>query len=262
MSEERDRKCAVKIERHGAAATLRLDREHANAINETLVEDLSLALDELRDDGQVRGVILASAHPRVFCPGLDLRELSGYDRPRLEAFMRRFSDCYRALFTFPGPVVAAVAGHAVAGGCVLALCADHRVLQEDAMIGLNEVRLGVTLPWGVAVIVRHEVVSPKIVEAVMLGRNFRGSGAVEAGLAHEVAPAGQVERAAREKLEEFMEKEPEALADMKTSLRSEAERSIREGDAVHAARFLDIWFSEPTQTRIREVVRGLEGGRR
>jgi enoyl-CoA hydratase/carnithine racemase len=93
----------------------------------------------------VRGVLLCSAHPKLFCPGLDLLSLESYDAPALTRFMLRFAEMVWALFDLPKPLVAAVSGHAVAGGCILALTADERILRQGASIGLNEVKIGVPL---------------------------------------------------------------------------------------------------------------------
>ncbi|PYT07635.1 MAG: hypothetical protein DMF49_07535 [Acidobacteria bacterium] len=248
----------LRFEREADFVTLRLDRPHGNAINAEMVEELSRALAEIERDPGLRGALLASAHPRIFCPGLDLLELAPLGWDEMSGFLDRFCDCYRRLFSFPKPVVAAIAGHAVAGGCLLSLCADYRVLQaEGAMLGLNEVRLGVPLPWGAAVIVRQSVFPSKLAEVVMLGRNFTGEAAVAAGLAQELAPAGEVEKVARERLAEFLSKDPAALASLKGSLRGEAERSMREGDRARAKEFLDIWFSPSTRKLVDEAVRAL-----
>ena len=106
----------VHIERQGRLAVLRLDKSRGNAIDEPLAEDLAQAAAEVASDAGVRGVLLASAHPKLFCPGLDLVALVGYDRPSMERFMTSFAVAVWALYGLPKPVVAAVGGAAVAGG--------------------------------------------------------------------------------------------------------------------------------------------------
>src|SRR6185369_9186649 len=103
-------------------------------------------------------VLLASAHPKLFSPGLDLVSLYEYDRPAMESFLGKFAATIWSLYDLRKPVVAAIAGHAVAGGCVLALTADYRVLRRGGVqIGLNEVKVGVPLPWSVALLLRASV---------------------------------------------------------------------------------------------------------
>ena len=136
----------VRVEKLGPLAVLRLDKARGNAIDEPLTEDIVRACREVGADDTVRGVLLASAHAKLFCPGLDLVTLFEYDRPAMERFVAKFLEATLALYTLPKPVVAAIAGHAVAGGCVLALTADHRILRRGSQIGLNEVRVGIPLP--------------------------------------------------------------------------------------------------------------------
>jgi enoyl-CoA hydratase len=252
----------LTIERDGPLATLRLGRDHGNAINEALVEDLHAALDELAADRAARGLLLASAHSKIFCPGLDLRELFLLDRERMTRFVGRFCDMYRKLYEFPKPVAAALRGHAVAGGCVLALCADWRVLRDGpdggAMIGLNEVRLGVGLPWGVVALIKASVPAALEAEVALLGKNFSGREAVEAGLVHSLAPLDEVESAARAKLSEFAAKDPAAFAAIKRSLKSTTAASMRDGDRALSAEFVDLWFSDATRTLVGDAIRALE----
>ena len=111
----------VRIERDGRMAVLRLDKARGNAIDEPLVLALAEAAAELARDDGVGGVLLASAHPKLFCPGLDLVALAAYDRPAMERFMESFAVTVWALYGLAKPVVAAVSGAAVAGGCILAL---------------------------------------------------------------------------------------------------------------------------------------------
>ena len=135
----------------GALVIVRLDKARGNAIDEPLVARLHPGRRAARADPGVRGVLLASAHPKLFSPGLDLVTLIEYDRAGMERFMRLFAEMRSGPSTaLRKPMVAAIDGHAVAGGCILALTADHRVLKRGgAQIGLNEVKVGVPLPWSV-----------------------------------------------------------------------------------------------------------------
>jgi hypothetical protein len=145
----------IRIDVDRGLAVVRLDKARGNAIDEPLVRELLAATRRLEEDAAVRGVLLTSANPKIFCPGLDLVTLYDYDRAAMERFMLLFSEMVAALYGLAKPVVAGVNGHAVAGGCILALTADYRVLRRGgAQIGLNEVKVGVPLPWSVAVLLR------------------------------------------------------------------------------------------------------------
>jgi enoyl-CoA hydratase len=247
----------VAIERHGRMAVLRLDKPRGNAIDEPLVEALTRAAAEVAADGDVRGVLLASGHPKLFCPGLDLVALAEYDRASMRRFMESFAVAVWGLYGLPKPMVAAVGGAAVAGGCILALTADHRVLKRGAPIGLNEVKLGVPLPWSVTRLLRATVHAPSLSRIALLGRNFADAEAVEAGLADELADADGFEATCLARLEEYADKDPHALAATKAWLREGvlAEMMSRESELVES--FLDAWFSGPTQERVRATVASL-----
>src|SRR5512143_3007343 len=198
----------VTVERHGRVAVLRLDKPRGNAIDEPLVEALARAASEVAADDGVRGVLLASGHPKLFCPGLDLFALAEYDRASMKRFMESFAVAVWGLYGLPKPVVAAVSGAAVAGGCILALTADHRVLKRGAPMGLNEVKVGVPLPWSVTLLLRASVPAPALGRIALLGRNFSDEEAVAVGLAHEVCEPERFEATCLERLAEFAEKDP------------------------------------------------------
>lgn len=246
----------LRIERHGPLAVLRLDKPRGNAIDEALVTDLLAAAPELQAD-DVAGVLLASAHPKLFCPGLDLVSLLEYDRPAMQRFMDAFSSAMLALFALPKPVVAAVSGHAVAGGCILALTADVRLLRRGAQIGLNEVKVGVPLPWAVALMLRAQVPAAALTRVALLGRNFSDQEAVAAGLADQVLEPEGFEAACLEQLEEFADKDARAVATTKRYLRAAVLAEMRARDRELQPEWLDAWFSDATRERIRGIVGGL-----
>ncbi|HLA78619.1 MAG TPA: enoyl-CoA hydratase/isomerase family protein [Vicinamibacteria bacterium] len=248
----------VRFERNGNLAILRLDKARGNAIDDPLVADLLAACREAEKDDSLRGLLLASANPKLFCPGLDLISLIEYDRPSLAAFMGRFADLVWALYELRKPLVAAVNGHAVAGGCILALTADFRVLRRGgAQMGLSEVKVGVPLPWSVTVLLREEVASQALSQVALLGRNFADEAALAVGLAHELADADGFEAACLARLQEFAEKDVHAFAVTKRYLRTSAMTAMRTQEKQAVADFLDGWFSEATKRRMQETVASL-----
>ena len=246
------------LERDGDVAILRIERAHGNAINGELVEALIATLADAEADATVRGLVLAS-RGKIFCPGLDLQELFLLDRPAMSRFMQRFSAAVLALYTFPKPVVAAVHGHALAGGAVLSLCVDWKVVRRGALIGLNEVKVGVPLPFGVAHIVREAVPRSAVTAVALLGRNFSDEAAVAAGLADELAEADRVEPLARERLAEFTSKDTQAFAVTKRYLRAPVVERIRTHNQLLLPEWLDGWFSPDTRARIARTVEDLKG---
>ena len=248
----------IRVEKQGGLAVLRMDKARGNAIDEAFVGDMTKAVAEVdRDDG-VRGVLLASAHPKLFCPGLDLVSLFGYDRPSMDRFMKAFSDMAIALFALEKPVLAAISGHAVAGGCVLALTADHRILRRGAQIGLNEVRVGVPLPWSVALLLRASVPAHALSRVALLGANFTDADAVGLGLVHEIHEAVGFEAACVARLAEFADKDARALGTTKSYLRASILLEMRAQEDARRGDFLDSWFSPKGRERIQATVESLQ----
>ena len=247
----------VRVERHGPLVVLRLDKARGNAIDEPMVEGLAAAVEEVTSDDAVRGVLLASAHPKLFCPGLDLVTLVEYDSSGMERFFARFEDAMLALFSLRKPVVAAVGGAAVAGGCILALTADHRLLRRGSPIGLNEVRIGVPIPGWVITLLRLSISPAAFTRVGLLGLNFTDEEAREAGLVHEVLPAEGFAGAAVARLEELASRDPVALGTTKAWLRQAALAEMEDRRAERRSEFLDAWFSPATQETIRQMVASL-----
>jgi enoyl-CoA hydratase len=248
----------VQIEIRDGIGTMRLAGPRGNALSPQLVSDLSSALRTVGGEASVRAVHLASAHPKLFCPGLDLVSLSEIDRAEMGAYMLDFSTLLTDLFALKKPVVAAVNGAAVAGGCLLALTADWRIVKRGAPMGLNEVKVGVPLPWSAVMLLKTAAPSSVLGAVALLGRNFEGEAAVAAGLSSEAVDADGFDAAVAERLAEFAEKDAYAFGVTKGYLRGAAVASMRERDTALLDEFLDGWFSEGTQARIQKAVAALK----
>lgn len=249
---------SIRLERTGALVTARFDKARGNAIDEPFTQELLDVARQLGTDAEVRGVLLASAHPKLFCPGLDLVTLLEYDRPAMERFMRLFAEAVWALYALRKPVVACIGGHAIAGGCILALTADFRILKRGgAQIGLNEVKVGVPLPWSVAVLLRSSLAPAAVTQVALLGRNFADDDALAVGLADQLADGDGFEDFCRARLDEFAEKDPAAVAITKSYLRDAALHEMRSRESEQIATWLDRWFSDSTRERIRQIVAGM-----
>lgn len=154
----------VQVLSHGAVRELRLARPPVNALDDALMQALARALEDSFADAQVAGVVL-SGNERVFSGGLDVPHLisHGQDRDALRATWSAFLGLAGVIAAAPIPVAAALTGHAPAGGCVLALCSDYRVMchSVDAahplQIGLNETQVGLAVPDGIQHLMRRAI---------------------------------------------------------------------------------------------------------
>lgn len=248
----------LRIERNGPLALVRLDKARGNAIDAALLDALVATATDLGNDDSIRGVLLCSAHPKIFCPGLDLVALEDYDPPALQRFFLRFAEMVWALYGLPKPVVAAVAGHAVAGGCILALTTDERVLVRGAQIGLNEVKIGVPLPWSVTVLLRASLPPTALASVALDGRNFSDDEAIRAGLAHAVLEPAGFEEACLERLARLAEKDPIGVTVTKRYLRDGYLAEMKAHEAARVGDFIAAWFSAGTTERRRQILAGLK----
>ena len=248
----------LQIERTNSLAILRMSKSRANALDEAFVGELIHAIGVLEVDDRVRGVLLASGHPKLFCPGLDLVSLIEYDRPAMRRFLGVFAELVHNLYASKKPLVCAVNGHAVAGGCILALTADYRIAKPTAQIGLNEVKVGVPLPWSVGKLLEASVGRGSLARVALLGRNFAGDEAIRIGLVDELADDDSFESVCLERLEEFAEKDPYAFGVTKRYLRAATLELMKERESALLGDFLDGWFSEGTQKRIRDTIAALQ----
>lgn len=244
----------VRVERRNGVAVLTLDRPRANAFSAELVGDLSRALAESADAG---AVVLASSTAGMFSAGWDLPYLLCQDRLVFERFVSAYCDLVRRIFSFERPVVAALSGHAIAGGLIVAAAADERIAaQGRGELGLSEVLLGVPVPACLLEVVRHAL-GPRATERLAsTGENLTVERALAAGLVDRVVPAESLleEAAARARL--LAGRPGRAHASIK--LRSRAAALARFDQARGGDPFADFWFSEDAQGRIRALVEKLK----
>ena len=245
------------VEQDGPLAIVRLDKGRGNAIDDALLADLTDWSGEAARDDTLRGIMLASAHPKLFCPGLDLLSLVDLDREAMSDFMGRFAATLWSLYGLLKPMVACVNGPAVAGGCILALTADSRVLARGAAIGLNEVKIGVPLPWSVVMLLKGAVPPQAVSEVALLGRNFTNDDAIRVGLADLVVEREALEHAALARLQEFAEKDALAFSATKGWMRSQTIAAMKAHESETNDVWLDSWFSAPTRERLHQMVASL-----
>jgi enoyl-CoA hydratase len=247
----------IPIRHEDGIAVLRLELGRGNAINAPFIAALGAALDEV-ERSEARAVVLTGLG-KVFCGGLDLTTLAGFDAPAMERFIESFEVMYRRVFSFPRPIVAAVNGHALAGGCVLAMACDLRVMADGPyQLGLNEVQLGIPFPPVVMEIVRnatpHQVWGPVLVQ----GKRFAPAEAHRVGLVHRLAADGDALPAAIEEAKLFAAAGRDAVTIVKAELVARVLANVAPIDAGKKRRFLEAWFGADAQGRIMALRAELE----
>ncbi len=200
--------------------------------------------------------VLITGRGKALSAGLDIAEVSGLDEAGMRAFLALLDEMVVDFYTYPGPIVCWVNGHAIAGGCVVALCCDERIADRGtrARIGLNEVALGVRFPPGVMALVRDRVprrYCERVVLAAELHSMERG---VELGLIDEVVD--DAEARARERIALLASRPADAYAAAKRPWRVEALRISEETRTRWLREDIHVWWSAP----VRALLRGRLGG--
>ncbi len=199
--------------------------------------------------------VLLTGTADAFSAGLDLREVAGHDATGMLHYLTLLERCMTALFLYPGPTVAAVNGHAIAGGCVLTLCCDHRVMtrNERSRIGLNEVALGVRFPPRVMALVKQRVPQRHLSEIILGAALYPPEAALRLGLVDELAD--DVIATGTERLATFAKHPKEAYALAKVDLRGTEDDLYP--SAAHEAHLRDLlapWTSIELKDRVQAVL--------
>lgn len=179
---------AVTLTTENDIAHLHFDDGKANVLNAGSLA----ALDEALTEAQSAKAVVFSGREKMFSGGLDLRTLPTLSEQDFLKTLAQFGQFCSRLLTYPRPVVAAVTGHAIAGGTVLLLCCDHRVGEEqEAKIGLSEVPIGMPLPSFVIRLAELTVSKRSVVESILHGRLYSPAEAAQMGYLQEVVPPGE-----------------------------------------------------------------------
>jgi enoyl-CoA hydratase len=244
----------VRVEAREGIALVTLDRAPANAFVPELVEGLRRAFAE---SSEARAVLLSSALPNLFSAGWDLPTVVHFDREQMGRFVDSYCDLVREVFAFGAPVLAALSGHAIAGGLILAAAADERYAAEGkALFGLSEVALSVPVPACLLEVFRHAIGARATERLAAAGENCSAQGAVSIGLADRALEPEELPARAWERIRFLADRPARAHAAIKRRIRAEAlerfDQSRRDDP------FLDCWFGAEAQKRIGELVAKLK----
>jgi enoyl-CoA hydratase/carnithine racemase len=238
---------------------IRLARAPVNALNPALCEDLVAALADAVQGG-AQGIVLAGG-AKVFSAGLDVPHLLslGDDREALMSAWQGFFDAARAVAECPVPVVAAIGGHAPAGGCVLALCCDYRVMarSEDPAkpfrIGLNETQVGLVVPIGILRLMQRVVGTYRAERLVVAGDMVEAERAERIGLVDELVPVDQVSARAREWLAQLLKLPQPVMRQTRAIARADLVAALQP-EQIQLPKFIAAWSDPATQSALHALV--------
>jgi len=239
---------------------LTMDRPPVNALSGELLTRIRQSLADAQAAGAA--AVVLTGREGIFSAGLDLLELMTLDRTRLEAFLGAFFDLMRDLAGAPIPVVAAISGHCPAGGTVLSLFCDVRIMAAgDYGIGLNEVRVGIPMPRVVAELAVRTLGGRRAEEALVAGRLYDPQSAAELGFVDEVAPSSEVVPRSIARARDLVAAPPFALAVTRERLRSDLRDLVERHRDADVAWLADAWFRDEVQVPLREAVERLSSRR-
>lgn len=233
----------VEVGAEGApvgVATIRLQRPPMNAINTELQEQLRAAAAQLTADTSVRAVVIYGGE-KVFAAGADVKEFAGLDHAYMSRDAARLSSSFDALARIPKPVIAAVTGYALGGGCELALTADFRVSADDARWGQPEILLGIIPGAGGTQRLPRLIGVAKAKDLIYTGRFVGAAEALELGLVDVVVPAAQVYSTALAMAAKFAQGPALGLAAAKAAIDDGLNGSIDSGLRLEARLFSDLF---------------------
>ena len=243
----------VHLETRDGLASVRLERGKVNALNEQVVDELSRCFRDLETDPAVRGVLLTGTG-KFFSFGFDIPQFLGMPKEEFAQYLRKFTALYRELFFHPRPVVAALNGHAVAGGCMLATACDARVMvKENAKIGLNEIGFGSSLFAGSLEILRFWIGDRQAQEVAYGGGLYGAEQALALGLVDATVDGPSLVEEARRRLDPLMTKSPRAFGSIKRLLRRPVLEEMQRREEASIQEFADVWYSDETRAELAKI---------
>ncbi|WP_213454208.1 enoyl-CoA hydratase-related protein [Rhizomonospora bruguierae] len=233
----------VRLEVSGGIGTIRLERPPMNALNAQVQEELrAAAAGAAADDGMRAVVVYGGA--KVFAAGADIKEMAAMSYVDMAARAGALSGAFDAVARIPKPVVAAVTGYALGGGCELALACDWRVVAEDAKLGQPEIKLGIIPGAGGTQRLARLVGPARAKDLVMSGRMVDAAEALRIGLADRVVPAAAVYDEAVALVRQYVDGPAQALRAAKLAIDGGLDRDLAGGLAWESQLFAALFATE------------------
>jgi enoyl-CoA hydratase/carnithine racemase len=245
----------LRVTYEDGVAVVKLDRGVTNALNGELLRELSKTMRMLRYDKVCSALVLTSTNEKFFSIGFDIPELFPLDADDFLEFYRGFNRVCSELYTYPKPTIASIPGHAVAGGCILALCCDYRFIAEGRnLMGLNEIKLGVPLPYLVDCILHSIVGTRNARDMADSGDFYEPDKLLALGVVDAVLPAEQLLAESVAHAGSIGSHPREAFAAIKRNrvqaVRAQASRRAKEKER----QFVDMWYASETRQRLKEAM--------
>lgn len=243
----------VRVEVEDGVATIRVDRPKMNALNAQVQEEIRAAAAECTERDDVKAVVLWGGE-RVFAAGADVKEMADMSYTDMVKRSGALQSSFTAVARIPKPVVAAVTGYALGGGCELAMCADIRVAADTAVLGQPEILLGIIPGAGGTQRLTRLVGPAKAKDLIFTGRFVKADEALAIGLVDKVVPADEVYDQAMAWAGQFTEAATYALRAAKESVDRGLEVGLETGLEIERQQFAALFATEDRAIGMRSFV--------
>jgi 3,2-trans-enoyl-CoA isomerase len=243
----------VGVEYDEPLAVVRMERGKVHAINDQMVSELQLTFKELVANGSIKAVILTGT-AKFFSFGFDIPGFLDHSPEAFTHFVTRFTELYTYLFLYPKPVIAAINGHAVAGGCILTTAADYRLMVTGKpRIALNEITFGSSIFAGSVEMMRYCAGSRNAELILTGGKLYSAEEAHDMGLVDKITSDDKLMDEARKIALEYAGKDRPAFSELKNLLRRPVADAMIAREAESIRDFIKIWYSPATREQIRKI---------
>jgi len=242
----------ISVNQQGNVSVVRMQHGKVQAMDLEFCTVLADKLDELSDAGSVATVLTGTGG--VFSAGVDLKRLVAEPPEYVDEFFPALTRLFFSAWSFAGPLVTAINGHALAGGCVLANCGDWRILAEQATIGMPESRVGLPVPVEGIEVIRGGVTTSLLNQVVGDGRSWSGQEAVTAGLADVLVSRDTVLQRAMERAQRMAESNRQVFELGKRQIRQPVTNRILDDRESHNELVQALWKSEEVRQTVRQFV--------
>ncbi|MCX4456931.1 enoyl-CoA hydratase-related protein [Streptomyces sp. NBC_01340] len=243
----------VHLEVAEGVGTLRLDRPPMNALDVATQNRLKELAEEATRREDVRAVVIYGGE-KVFAAGADIKEMQAMDHAAMVVRSRALQDSFSAVARIPKPVVAAVTGYALGGGCELALCADFRIAADNAKLGQPEILLGLIPGAGGTQRLSRLIGPSKAKDLIFTGRMVKADEALSLGLVDRVVPADEVYTQAQAWAAKLAQGPALALRAAKESIDAGLETDLETGLAIERNWFAGLFATEDRERGMRSFV--------
>ena len=248
----------IKVNIKDKIAVLSMNRGRSNAINAEMVAELHQMVRNIENDDSIAGLIL-TGKDGFFSAGLDLIELYNYDEETIKKFWIDFLDLITTLVSFKKPMIAAISGHSPAGGCVLALCCDYRIMAEGKfIIGLNEVPIGIIIPESIFHLYSFWLGQANAYRFLLEGKLMHTQQALSTGLIDEVVNPESILHAAERKMLTYIKLERNAWQQSKKNMRAELLKKVSADPTEMISPMLAQWWSASTRSILKTIIQNLQ----